>query len=815
MAYLVQAVPEELRSSVLLGVPFQASVFPLVSNAAALHARRLFSKTSEVAQSFKVTTAANIAADYALWLQLRDPQESEKGLEVLRSSMRDPALSLRRVNFARQFGIKLDIPSIEKEIDRRVALSGKGTAEEAFARLSLAFAHGSPEAIADYIAKHRAQLYEHLLKPAVHTIEIEFLARAGQISAANEKLAAAVAEGLGQRDEQYLRRIISESEGADPVAERRRQFEQTKDLRDLIMLVHLLEEQKSWQELCLYAEMLFARTHSLEDGFLFAKALNESGQYTRLLEFLSNNTELISQSVDLKTMWAWTLYRAGRFADASVVLGELIDARTDENDRTLRIHLAIASGNWHELVEFTTDEWNQRERRTAAELLKAGQVAQAVNAPHAKDLVNAATAKAPDDTTILAGAYFHATKAGWEHNPTTAQWLRRVVELSGENGPLKSVSIKEFVDQKPQWDKRNDLIWQHLNEGKIPIFGAAHLVDRSLVEFVLLPSLANLSETDPRRRSVVYAYSGARPISRLPAIEKVALDLTALFSLARLDLLGTAIGVYKEIVIPHSTLEWLFQDRERASSHQPSRINDARRVSYLIAKGSLSVLRTLPPNDAALVEEVGEELAALLSTAKSKSGSGDGIARFVVRSAPVHRISSLMQEEADLVAYSDYLCSCQAVVTKLREKGVLTLHDEQHARSFLGLHEHTWPNEPTIADGAELFLDGLSVTYLQTVGLLDKLKAAGLTAYVSESTDADATRLISFENLSAQALDIIETIRRSLSEGIKSKRIRALRSSETEGARSSGVIPRSGFLGSTKPSTHSWWMIALSTGICT
>src|ERR1700752_1779328 len=49
--------------------------------------------------------------------------------------------------------------------------------------------------------------------------------------------------------------------------------------------------------------------------------------------------------------------------------------------------------------------------------------------------------------------------------------------------------------------------------------------------------------------------------------------------------------------------------------------------------------------------------------------------------------------------------------------------------------------------------------------------------------------------LSAQALDIIETIRRSLSEGIKSKRIRALRSSETEGARSSGVIPTFGVLG--------------------
>src|SRR5205807_2099107 len=37
MAYLVQAVPEQFRSLVLMQVPFEASVFPLASDAAALH----------------------------------------------------------------------------------------------------------------------------------------------------------------------------------------------------------------------------------------------------------------------------------------------------------------------------------------------------------------------------------------------------------------------------------------------------------------------------------------------------------------------------------------------------------------------------------------------------------------------------------------------------------------------------------------------------------------------------------------------------------------------------------------------------------
>ena len=183
MAYLVQAVPEDFRSFVLVNVPFEASHFPLASDAESLRARRQatisFSKASEMAQSFGAATAANSEADYALWLQLRDPRDGSDALEILRSSMRDPALSLRRVHFALQFGIKLDIASMETEIDRRVALSGKGTGDEALARFSLAFTRGNPKAVADYIAKHRAQLYEHLQKPAIQTIEIELLARAG------------------------------------------------------------------------------------------------------------------------------------------------------------------------------------------------------------------------------------------------------------------------------------------------------------------------------------------------------------------------------------------------------------------------------------------------------------------------------------------------------------------------------------------------------------------------------------------------------------------------------------------------------------
>jgi hypothetical protein len=369
-----------------------------------------------------------------------------------------------------------------------------------------------------------------------------------------------------------------------------------------------------------------------------------------------------------------------------------------------------------------------------------------------------------------------ATSAGWESEREAGRWLQRAAELSGEHGPIQQMTMKELFDRKPEWDRRSTSVWDLLNEGKVPMFGAAHLLHRSLIDLTLLQALANLSENDPRRRGIVYAFSGARPGAiSLPQITTVALDLTAIFNLALLDLLPVAIGAYARVAIPHSTLGWLFQERQRATFHQPSRIKEAHHLKRLVADGSLKVPPSQPLSDLALAKEVGIELAGLLSAAANPKAS-EGGARYVIRSAPVHRAGSLMEEEADLSAHSEYLCSCQTVVEKLRAKGVLTLDEEQRALAYLKLHERRWPSEPKIADGAELYLDNLTTTYLQTIGLLAKLKPAGLDAYITEDVNKDTNRLITYENLSDQQLGLIELIRKTVSDGLASGRIRAVKS---------------------------------------
>jgi hypothetical protein len=275
MACLMQAVPIELRLGVLAQVPFEVASFPLAADPEALAFRRrainAFEAMSAFALKVGVAAASNPESDFALWLKLRDPQAHDEGMEELRESMRDPDRRLRRLFFALPFGLKMDLAAVEKEIDRQVALSGRGTVDEAFARFALAFTHGDPKGTAEYIARHRGQLYEHLQKSGIQTIEIEMLARGGQFDTAKERLAEALADGLGETERQHLSRIIAEAEGADPAAERKKQYEKTGRLNDLANLVILLQEQESWQELLPFAERLFGITHALEDAFRVAK----------------------------------------------------------------------------------------------------------------------------------------------------------------------------------------------------------------------------------------------------------------------------------------------------------------------------------------------------------------------------------------------------------------------------------------------------------------------------------------------------------------------------------------------------------------
>ncbi len=393
-----------------------------------------------------------------------------------------------------------------------------------------------------------------------------------------------------------------------------------------------------------------------------------------------------------------------------------------------------------------------------------------MNSPYARDFLFLAAEKGADDAQILTNAYGIAIESGIEDSEEITGWFNKAAALSSDTGPIQMMSLDELLKRKPQWDKRSGDIWDKLAKGQVPMFMAGEFLNKSLVELMLFPAITNISEPDPRRRVAVPAYSGNRSIIEMTEMKLIGIDATAMLTLGFLGVLKKVIEVFDKIYIPHSTMMWLFQENGKASFHQPSRIKNAHQIRNLVSKGSLEKLEPRVVTNSDLSAMVGEELAQLLSEARAGKDE-DGRQKIVVRSSPVHHLGSLKNNEADLSGYSDFLSSCQAIIDKLAQIGQISDDDRLTSVGYLKICEKSWPCQPEISENAVLYLDGLSVTYLFHLGMLEKLSMAGFKVVISKKEVEEGNNLISFEQASGRVQDVIEDIRLNLRLGLQNGNI--------------------------------------------
>ena len=377
----------------------------------------------------------------------------------------------------------------------------------------------------------------------------------------------------------------------------------------------------------------------------------------------------------------------------------------------------------------------------------------------------------------MLGCYSTALAAGWE-DAETFGWFEAAGRSSGEDGPIRQVNIRELLDMQPGWNETEGRTWEELLAARMPMFVAARVLHRTLLNFYLVPALANLGEPDPRARALIFAFSGGRPLVR-HTIARPAFDTTALLTLALLGLLHEALEAFEEIYIAHTTLGWLFEEREQLQFHQPSRVKSALELKRLIDSGYLNRFEPPAKTDARMESEVGADLAAFLAAA-TEQADGEHRQKIVVRPFPLHKVGTLMDELADVSGYEAHLAGCGDVVAALKRAGQLTATEEERAATYLAAQEQPWPSSTTIQVGAVLYLDDVAVSYLQHLHLLGRLKPAGFTAYVSPTEVADGDALMRHEAVSGEALALIETIRSELAGGIASGRVRLARLGERD-----------------------------------
>lgn len=765
MVLITQNVPDDLRGIVASGTPLDAASFPLFDTVEAVRDRRAAAAhlelATESADRFKCGRAARAFENVALWLRLRDPETQAQAREVLESKLSadDP---IAWIPLGLAFGISLDIAAVERALTRADALNPQGDVETALARLALANGQATASDAADYLQKHMRVMLAHLNRPGILDIEIKMLTSADRVDQAQRRLDEA--DGIDDDERAKLQAIIATGATGPSITDLEVAYTLSPVTANLAQLVLAMSRQGYSERFFELARLLVTTTKARQDAENFVQFLLRHDRTDDVATILGDVQELIDTSPLLRSAQAWTAYRAGDIAKAMAVLTCLRAERDVADDRALLVNILITSGRWPDLSVHVEDEWSKRDSRTAEELLQAAQLGAQIGSFRVAGLIALAAEKAPADPEVLIGCYMLSTQQGLENADHVHEWFATAANLSGKDGPVQSADIEELIDKAPDWDKRVTEAWDKLKAGHIPRYVAAKLLRQPSLELLLPPMLGNREEPDPRRRSLIPAYSGVRGTPD-PKANSIALDGSSLIILASLDLIELVTARWT-VTIAHSTLGWLFSERQRLAFHQPSRIAFAHRMSRALSAGRMLRFTPSTPVDEKLVDIVGRSLAAMLGDAQSQPG--DEVQRIVVRSAPVQKVGSFRGEGVNLSRFADHLVSCLAVVDKLVEAGQLTSEEEQRARAYLEANEMRWATEVSIEDAAELYLDDLSVSYLNTAGLLDKIAAAGLKVFVSENQVDEANVLIGLESQATAIEAVIERFRAPLAAGIAS-----------------------------------------------
>ena len=770
ISYLLDTVPSELRMAVFR----HAVISKLDSRTNAIETRRIsrhhFTRAAQIAETLGCPNAVETADRFATWLELADPEYSDKGKVRLADRLNDLQAVIHLIPLALQFGIPICTREAEKAIKRQTALAGSATPSAALALLALARIQETPNEAIDFLDRHRRTLLTHLEISSVRSVQIQLLARAGLIGKAYECLEEPFEGGFSELETCRLRIAVEKAEGKDTLEAQKALYRQSDALGDLEALIFELGIKREWSEQSEYGEILFDRTHSLEDAVQLANALNLAEKPAQTIKLLESNYDIVSLPVDLQMLYCWSLLQEGELLEARRKMAELSVNWEDENYRTLQVHLSVALEDSDSLSVALARGYRRTKNRSAQELLRAAGLSLSLNPRSAKRLLYAAAEKGNEDAHVLSQAYFLAVKAGWEADTKIASWLQRASDLSGEDGPLWSVTPSELLDMLPEWDRQELNIRKQLNRGEAPMFFAAQLLNRSLIKMILSPALANSAEHDLRRKIGVPTFSGQRGPSELVAGGKIGLDYTALLTLGFLDLLDKVFDAFSTVYVPHSTFTWLFEERQSASHNQPNEVKDAQLVLDLLRVGSLEKVSHRTQADKTLKVLVGEDLALLI--AEAEDIAHEGRQRLVVRPNPVHEIPSLGEEEADLTRHYPVLSSCQAIVKKLYDLGEIDESAEKNAGAYLQRREKPWPDQPEIDENAILYLDDLSVYYLIRTGLLEILCRLKFKLIISPSLESRSNAHITYERFSEKVIDTLEDISSVVKQGVDSGKVK-------------------------------------------
>ncbi|MFQ3246843.1 MAG: pimeloyl-ACP methyl ester carboxylesterase [Arenicella sp.] len=769
IACLSNSITTEIRASVLNGLPINPSSFPLMEDSKSVSLRRLaidfLTSCEESLSELGEPRIIRSISDYILWLELRDSSRSEIALQRLSDLLKGPIEQrIRLVPMAQGFEIELDLEAIEKDIDILLTRTGGRSEDAIFARFAIAMNISDPNLRLIYIRKYRVQLESRLNPEDVIGLEVDSLVQSNQV-----ENAIALVERLDETKLSSVRRTamlrsIAVHQAEDPITLLKKLYDETKGILDLKNLVGGLIHEESHEETIKWASILLDKTHEIEDAKALISAAGNIGRHDIIAETIQKYPEFANESEYICYAEAQAHYFFSRFDNCLEKIDKLNETSTSTNIIRLKTSCLISSGDWESLVPAIDEYWKSRDSLEPKILIELAKIAKVILPGRAKDLIISAVAKAPDQPKVLSDAYFMASRLGWEDDLSARGWFSKALHMSDNEGPLYTVSIEELVKQASSFRSRSDEIVRKLLASEIPVFAAMDGFNQSLSDYYIKTAILNAERAvrDPLKLIPAFRNTELRMSS---SVQTIGLDISTLLILEYLDLFDLATRSFKQVLIPHNCLIWLFNETERNSFHQPSQVNRAKNVLSLIGTGSLTVCQKQDEVLESLSVEIGEELADLATASQIKHGVS-----LVVCPQPIKRPGVNMDQNAS-IDDPEKFASTINVVNYLWEEGVLNTEDKAMSLEFLNQHDRGLSTAFELSGDTTIYLSGLALSYLQDTNLLEKLCGMNKQIHIHWSVMEESRALVFGAQYMDKTRNHLDKLRKSLSRGIQNGQV--------------------------------------------
>lgn len=667
-------------------------------------------------------TLVEIVEQYEFYLRLSSPDQiiAAKAGDELLVRLSSPDTTIFSVPLATAFDIQFDTGPLEKQLERTRLLGGWDR-DHLRAAVNLEMRKDSPQAVVDFFTAHEGQLMDVLGSAFTLGIFIEALAKSGRLVEARKKLADHVEE-LTASEFGLLDGIISEQGGGNDVDIQLANYEASNDDRDLSLLVRALQKRKD-KRLVQYAPELWRRTRIISEAVDAAHALHFFGLHVELQSFLSELGSTVEENDQLSIYAGWCAYWRGDVNEAQERVDTLRQKLPNDSGlRQLALNVALERGTWRSLGPLLDADLDQRDNRTAQELLQAANLASLIRHPNSMALAEAGVEKEPENPNILLAAFGVAIQQGQDWGDTAGAWLRKAIQLSDEDGPIQSTSLQDILQMREEYVERATELDQLIMSSSVTLSMAAKPLNTCLSELVLDRLAQNPEQENPLNRVCLPFFSGNRLPLALQNFGAAAFDPASILMLHNLGLLEDAFEAFDSVVLPAETLPFFFYDLVNADKGQPSRAARARDLKRFISDKKIKILDEASLERANVCSD--DDVDVLFSAAEANDGA-------MIHNSPIYAPGTLMERELDVTALLGRLVSCGNLANALVANGDIT-NEHRAVCSKWQNFDDGWPSEPTVRLDKPLFVNGLAINHLQNTNILTYLCRQSREIYVRQ-----------------------------------------------------------------------------------